>query len=113
MLNKSLIPFAADGLSCVPSLFDLRPNYGGCNEDNPSKGPMQALLQSVSPTLQQAITNPRLCWRLLDIHKQVWVSLLWGHCSFLLGPDARKVLFVTSLSLFPQPSVSSGGSMGD
>ena len=40
---------------------------------------------SVPPTLQQATTNPRLCWRLLDTHRQVWVSLLWDHCSFLLS----------------------------
>ena len=25
----------------------------------------------------------------------------WGHCSFLLGPGAHKVLFVPSKSLFP------------
>ena len=42
---------------------------------------------------------------------QVWVSLLWGHCSFLLGPGAHKFLFVPSESLFPQSCVSSGGSM--
>ena len=42
---------------------------------------------------------------------QVWVSFLWGHCSFLLGPDAQKVLFVPSKSLFPQSCVSSGSSM--
>jgi len=47
----------------------------------------------------------------LDVHGQVWVSLLWGHCSFLLGPGAHKVLFVPSKSLFPQSCVSSGGSM--
>ena len=72
---------------------------------------MQALLHSVPPTLQQATANPRLCWRLLDTPGQVWVSLLWGHCSFLLGPGAHKVLLVPSKSLFPQPSVSSGSSM--
>ena len=34
-LSKSLIQFSVDGRSCVPSLlFDLRPNYGGGNEDN-------------------------------------------------------------------------------
>ena len=42
-----------------------------------------------------------LCHRLLDIHGQVWVSLLWSHCSFLLHPGAQKVLFVPSESLFP------------
>ena len=36
----------------------------------------------VPPTLQQAIASPRLHWRLLDTPGQVWVSLLWGHCSF-------------------------------
>ena len=53
-------------------------------------------------------TPPR---RLLDTHGQVWVSFLWGHCPFLLGPGALKVLFVPSKFLFPQSCVSSGGSM--
>ena len=35
MLSKSLIQFSVDGWGYVPSLlFDLRPNYGGGNEDN-------------------------------------------------------------------------------
>ena len=35
MLSKSLIQFSVDGEGCVRSLlFDLRPNYGGGNEDN-------------------------------------------------------------------------------
>ena len=35
MLSKSLIQFSVDGWSCVISLLlDLRPNYGGGNEDN-------------------------------------------------------------------------------
>ena len=35
MLSKSLIQFSVDGQGCVSSLlFDLRPNYGGGNEDN-------------------------------------------------------------------------------
>ena len=72
---------------------------------------MHALLHSVPPTLQQTTTNPRLCWIHLDTHGHVWVSLLWGHCSFLLGPGAHKILFVLSKSLFPQSYVSSGGSM--
>ena len=41
--------------------------------------------------------------------RQVWGSLLWGHCSFLLGPGVYKVLFVPSKSLCPQSCVSSGG----
>ena len=43
-----------------------------------------------------------LRWRLLDTHGQVWVSLLWGHCFFPLGPGVHNVLFVPSKSLFPQ-----------
>ena len=62
-----------------------------------------------APNPEQATANPYLCQRLLDTHGQVWVSLLWGHCSFLLGPGAHKLLFVPSKSLFPQSSVSSGG----
>ena len=38
--------------------------------------------------------QPTLCQRLLDTHGQVWVSLLWGHCAFLLGPGAYKFLSV-------------------
>ena len=35
MLSKSLIQVSVDGQGCVLSLlFDLRPNYGGDNEDN-------------------------------------------------------------------------------
>ena len=62
---------------------------------------MRALLYSVPPALQQATADPRLCLTLLDTHGQVWVSLLWGHCSFTLGPGVHKVLFVPSKSLFP------------
>ena len=35
MLSKSLIQFSVDGQGCVPSLlFDLKPDYGGGNQDN-------------------------------------------------------------------------------
>ena len=72
---------------------------------------MHSLLYSMPLTLQQATTYAQLCKRLLDTHRQVWVSLLWGHCSFLLGPSTHKVLSVPYKSLFPQSCVSSGGSM--
>ena len=71
------------------------------------KGPMYALPHSVPQTLQQATAHLHLHWRLLDTHRQVWVSLLWEHCSFLLGPGADKLSFVPSKSLFPQSCVSS------
>ena len=67
---------------------------------------MHALFHSVPLTLQQATADPHL-----RHYEQLWVSLLWGHCSFLLGPGAHKVLFVLSKSLFPQSCVSSGSSV--
>ena len=72
---------------------------------------MDALLHSVPPTLKQATADLGLHQRLLDTHEQVWVSLLWGDCSFLLGSGVYKVLFVPSKSLFCQSCVSSGSSM--
>ena len=75
------------------------------------KSPLQPPLQSVPPTLQQATTDLHLCWTLMDTHRQVCVSLLKGHCSFLLSPGVYKVLFVPSESLFLQSCVSSGGSI--
>ena len=72
---------------------------------------MRAQLHSEPWTLQQATADRRSCRRLLDTHGQVWVSLLWGHCPFLLGPGVHKVLFVPSKRLFPQPCASSGSFM--
>ena len=66
---------------------------------------------ALPPTLKQATANPRLCQRLLDTHGHVWVSFLWGHYLFLLGPGAYKPLFVHSKSLFPWSCVSCCGSM--
>ena len=111
MLSKSLNQFSVDGWDCVPSLlFDLRPNYGGGNEDSGD------LLQKV-PCTHCHTQCPQPCSRPLLTHAstgdswtltgQVWVSLLWGHCSFLLGPGEHKVLFVPSKILFPQSCVSS------
>ena len=53
--------------------------------------------------LQQATTEPHLCRRVLDAYQQVWVRLLWGHCSFLQCPGVYKVLFVPAKNLFPRP----------
>ena len=94
---------------CSFSVIYLGPNYRGGNIDNGD------LVQKVPcihcyilpPPLQQATVDPRLCQRLMDTPRQVWVSLLWGHCSFLLGPGSHNILFVPSKSLFPQSCVSS------
>ena len=62
---------------------------------------MHLLLHSVPLILKQATFDPCLCWRLLDIHRQVWVSLLWGHCPFLLGSDMHKFLSAIQVSVSP------------
>ena len=67
---------------------------------------MPGLWYSVPLTPQQATVDPCLCQRLLDTHRQVWLSLLWGRCFFLLGP-MYKVFLVPSKSLFPQSCGSS------
>ena len=63
--------------ACIPAL----------NAPDPEAGHRQP-----TPLLE----NPGHSW-------QVWVSLLWGHCFFLLGPGAHKILFVPTKSLFPSP----------
>ena len=65
------------------------------------KGPVHTLLYSVPPTLQQAIFEPCLHQRFLDTHGYVWVSFLWGYCSFLLGPGVHKVFCALQESVFP------------
>ena len=62
----------------------------------------RALLHSVPPNLHQATADLCLHQRLLDAQGQVWVDLLWGHCSFFLGSGVHYVLCVPSKSLFPQ-----------
>ena len=54
-------------------------------------GPPRTVVLS-APDPWQATVDPHLHQRLLDTHRQVWLSLLWGRCSFLLGPGAHKVL---------------------
>ena len=61
---------------------------------------MHAVVHSFPPTLQQATTDPGLCWRLLDTHRQVWVNLLWGHSSFLLGPVVYSLGYTKILVTF-------------
>ena len=113
MLSKSLIQFSVQGQSYVPSLlFDLRPNYGGGNEDNGDllqKVPRMHCYSQCSQHCSRPLPTP-----LLGTPGYSRASLgqsLWGHCSFLLGPDAGKVLSVPSKSLFLQYCVCSGGSM--
>ena len=68
---------------------------------------MPVLLYSMPLTLWQAAVNPCIRQRLLDTHRKVWLSLLWGHCSLLLGPCVHKVMFWPSKCLLPQSCGSS------
>ena len=74
MFSKSLIQFSVDNFLCSLPVLYLGQNYGGGNEDGPSKGPMRALLHSVPPTLQQPTAEPFPHQRLLDTYGQVWVT---------------------------------------
>ena len=112
MLSKSLVQRSVDGQSCVPSLlFDLRPAMVEVMRIMVTsfKKPHAntAALSAPKPSVAHMLHDPCLYQRFLDTRRQVWVSLLWGHCSFLLGPGAHKVLCVLSNSLFPQSCVSS------
>ena len=104
MPSKFLIQFSVDGWGCVPSLlftWSLTMEEVVKIMVTSFIGPMHALLPLVLPTLQLATANQRLHQKLLDSHRQVLVSLLWGHRSFLLDSGAHKFLFVPSKSLFP------------
>ena len=100
-----------DGQGCVPSLlFDLRPNYGGGNEDNGE------LLQKV-PCTHNHTQFPWPCSRPPPTHvsaRDSWTltgksgSVSCGVTApFSLGPGAHKVLFMSSKNLFSQSCVSS------
>ena len=111
MLSKSLIQFSVDGWSCVPSLLFTR----GQTMVEVMKIMATSFKRSHAGTATLSASNPAAGHHrptpLLETPGQVWVSLLWGHCSFLLGPGAHEFLFVPSKSLFTQSCVSSGGSM--
>ena len=48
MISKSLIQLSVEGWGCVPSLlFDLKPNYGGGNEDNLLRKKVMTNLDSI------------------------------------------------------------------
>ena len=99
-------------LCSLPFIF-LGPNYGGDNDD------CRDLLRKV-PCRHCYTQCPQPSSRPQPTHASTgdsWTltgksgSVLWGHCSFLLHPDAHKVLFVPSKSRFPQSCVSSVSSL--
>ena len=81
MLSKSLIQFSVDKWGCVPFLLFT---WGQTVVEvmkimATSFRRSHACTATLSaPTLHQATANPCLFLRLLDTHRQVWNSLLWG-----------------------------------
>ena len=109
-VSKSLIQFSVDGQDCVPSLlFDLRPNYGGGNEDNGDilqKVPCtHCITQCTRPCSGPLLTcvSPGDSWTLTGKSG----SVSYGVTAPSPGSGADKVMFVPSKSLFPQSCVSS------
>ena len=91
---------AATCAECT-SRRSLGPNYGGGNEDNGDR------LQKI-PCKHCYTQCPQPCSRLPPSHasarhswtlRQIWVSLLWGHCSFLLGPGVQASVFAFQESI--------------
>ena len=110
MLRKSLIQFSVDGWGCVPSLlFDLKPNYGGGNEDNDG-GNKDNLLRKL-PRRHCYTQRPQPCSKPPPTHTSARDSWTltgksgpvshWVTGSFLLGPGALKFLSVPSKSVSP------------
>ena len=92
MLSKSLTQFSVDGQGCVPSLlFDLRPNYGGGNEDNGN------LLQKVLCT-----QCPQPCSRPPATHASAETP---GHSRASLGQSPVGSLLLSPVSWCLQGSV--------
>ena len=113
MLPKLLIKFSVDGWSLVPSLlFDLRPDYGGGDEDNGE------LLQIV-PCIHCGIQCPQPCSGPPPTHASAGDSwTLTGQSgSVPCGVPAPfswilvQGYVCASKGLFPPSCVSSGSSM--
>ena len=69
-----------------------------------------------APSPAAATVHPHLCWGLLDTPGEVWVSLWWGHCSFLLVLVHTKFCLCPPRVCFPvlcQFWWLSGGVNGD
>ena len=64
------------------------------------------LLLPVFLSPQWATATPLFCRRPSNTSRNFWFSLLWGHCSFPLGPDAHTTLCVLlkcGVSVSPSP----------
>ena len=110
ILSKSLTQFSVEKRGCVLSLFfDLRPNYGGGDEDNGDllQRSRDALLCSVPPALQQATpTHASTGDSRASLGQSPVGSLLLSPGPW--GPQGPLCALPESVS---QSCVSSGGAM--
>ena len=106
-LQSNILLMGVGGVLCSSLLFVLRLNYGRVNVSNGDllqmDLSMHCCIQCPWPHRRPQLTHTSTgdSWSLT--HRQVWLNLLWGHCSFLPGPGAHKIFFVPSKSLFPSP----------
>ena len=84
MLSKSVIQFSVDGWGYVPSLlFDLRPNYGGGNENNGDllqKVPCShCYTQCLQPCIRPPLTHAsaRHSWTIMGNSESVFCGAGW------------------------------------
>ena len=113
-LSKSLIQFSIEGLCSTPSLlFDLRPNYGGGNEDNSNLLQNVSCMHCYTQCLQSWSKPPstrafiRDSWILMGKSGSVSCGVTTSFSWVLM----HRKLFVSSKNLFPQYCVSSDGSV--
>ena len=112
MLSKSLIQVCIDGRGPVPSLLlDLRPNYGGGNEDNDyllQKVPCMHCCTQCSRTYSRPLptyASIRGSWSLTDKSESVSCGVIAPF--FWVLVHTRFCFFLTPKNLFPQSCVSS------
>ena len=83
--------------------------YGRDNDSNDDKVLQKDSCQHTSApttvvvralTSRQATVDLCLHGRFLDIQRQVWDSLLWGHCSCFLGTVAHRCFFFLFVCFF-------------
>ena len=93
MLSKSIIQFSVEGRGCVPFLlFDLRPNYGGGNEDNGSVWfsyvQLFATPWTAAGQASLSVTKSQNLLKLISIELMMPFNHLILCCPLLLPPSA-------------------------
>ena len=92
-----------------PEVYGLCGRVNGDLQEDLSQGTPPELLLPVLPSPQQATADPHLHKRPSNTHRQVWLSLLWAHCSFpqVLACTRFYLSPFQNLNLcFPQPCES-------